>query len=326
MRRSTTMVVLLLGALLGGCEDESALPEGDPKGEVYNGNYGATYKRYSVTTEDRARVYWAQEIADGFASPVASAAPAKFEPTHLSGSCYLPPPSDNAEIVFVEVYSGNETMPLHFVGNDEMDDLRSYIERQGGRPDIDRLLESSAADQIDVFITETDRPIYLVLAAYDETLWSLQLADGVQLDGIAIIGYEAQALAHKPGRVLAAFAVVDDSPQQHCAVTPRRPVNENWRILHREREGQTNLTRTLDEARRGHSAFRSWLATRIGYPDRTVDAYQTSHVLIGPKPENRMQYRPLTGAEVIYAPTATPVWGTDGDAERIIYGLAEARR
>lgn len=324
MLRSWTIATLLMGVLLGGCEDESALPEGNPKGEVYDGNYGATYKRFAVTTVDRAAVYWAQEIASGFASPTAAAAPAAFEPAHLSGTCHLKPPSDDAEVVFVEVYSGNRPMPLHLIGNGDLDGLRSYIERNGSRPDIDRLLETSAADQIDVFITETDRPIYLVLSAYDETLWSLQLAEGVQLDGIAIIGYEAQALAHKPDLVLASFAVVDDSPQQHCAITPQRPVNETWRILHREREGRTSFTRTLDEARRDHSAFRSWLASKIGYPDRTLDAYQTSHVLIGPRPDIPIPYRPLTGADIIYAPSATPIWGSASDAERLIYGLAEA--
>jgi len=327
MHRPLTLTTLVLSLFLAGCNDD-ARPDGFPESRVYDGNYGATYKRPAVATEQREKSYWAQDIADGYASPRESDAPARLVAASLSGGCTLPKPSDGAEVVYVEIYAGYDDAPLFFVKHDDIKEVRRYIEATHSRPDLERMVKVNAAKQVDVFVTETEKPVYLVLAAYDQTIWSLQIADGVELDGIAVLGYEPQALAHAPANVRVAYAVYDKSPQQRCMAMPQRPVNGTWKALEKaqKQRSESGFKRTINEARENRSRFWNWLSTRVGRPDRSIDAYLTSHVLVGPQPSARMQYRPLAGAEMGFTDNAVPIWGDAGDAEDRIYELAEGRQ
>lgn len=327
MRRLLPLTTLALGLLLTGC-DNDAKPEGVAESRVYNGNYGAIYKRPAVTTEKREKSYWAQDIAEGYASPRRGDSPARLVAASLTNGCLLPTPSAEAEIVYVEIYAGYDDAPLYFVTHDDIKAVRRYIEENHERPDLERMVRINAAKQVDVFVTETEKPVYLVLTAYDETIWSLQLGDGVQLDGIAIIGYEPQALAHAPSGVRIGYTVYDKSPQRSCMEIPQRPVNGSWKAVAKaeKQRSESGFKKTIKEARQNHYRFRNWLSAHVGRPQRTIDAYRTSHVLVGPPPSARLHYRPLTDAELGFSANAVPIWGDADDAADRIYELAEGQQ
>ncbi|MDJ0943065.1 MAG: hypothetical protein QNJ30_06355 [Kiloniellales bacterium] len=324
MRKSIQILLLGLAVSLAGCEDESVRPQGSVKAAVYNGYYGAVYKRYAVTTEDRELSYWVQELVQDYAGPRVGTAPAQFEAASAAG-CALPAPSEGAKVVLVEVYGGNNELPLHFISGKDVAGVASYIKSTGERPPLDRMVKSSAADQIDVLVTETERPVYLVLTAYDEIVWSLHLAEDARLDGISVIGHEAQALAHVPEGLRKAVVVFDQSPQRGCMVTPQHPVTESWKALKamNRKHGGEGFRHNLEKADRNHRAFRNWLRPRIGAVDLSLTAYQTSHILVGPKPAAPIPYRPLSGAVIAYSPSASPVWGDEDDVADTIYDWAE---
>lgn len=315
---------LALSLALVGCNEDFAKPKGFPESRVHNGIYGAVYKRPAVTTDDRNLSYWAQDLATDYAGPRLRDAPAKLVGARLAG-CSLPQPSEGAEVVYVELYSGFDDAPLFLVTRDDIKDVKRYIDARQEHPDIDRLLNNSTAQQVDVFVTETEKPVYLVLATYDETIWSLQLAEGVELDGIAIIGYEAQALAHAPENTRVGYVVYDDSPQGRCMTVPQRPVTDSWDAVERAKKQKHDhgFNKILKEARQDHRKFRGWLRGRVGPPDRTINAYRTAHVLVGPKPATPLRYRPLTGTALSYTGNAIPIWGDEGDAAERIYELAQ---
>lgn len=320
-----TLLALALVLTLVGCEDESVRPKGSSKAAVYNGYYGAVYKRYAVTTEDRERSHWVQELVEGYARPKVGNAPARFEAASLS-SCELPRPSEDAKVILVELYGGNNELPLYFVSGKEVAGVASYIEQTGERPSLDSMMKSNAADQIDILITETAQPVYLVLTAYDEIVWSLHLAEGAKLDGVSVIGDEAQALAHVPEGTPTAIVVLDQSPQRSCVVSPQNPVTDSWKALKalNRKHGGDGFRRTIDKAERAHQAFRNWLQPRVGSVDLSLSAYQTSHVLIGPMPSAPIPYRPLTDAVIAYSPSASPIWADEDTAVDTVYEWAES--
>jgi len=328
MRGLLPLASLALGLFLAGCGDDNARPDGLPDSRVYNGNYGAIYTRPAVTTDDRRMSYWAQDIADGYAGPHVNDMPARLVAASLASGCMLPKPSADAEIVYVEIYAGFDDAPLYFVTHDDVKAVKRYIEANQKRPDLERMVEINAAKQVDVFVTEVEKPVYLVLAAYDQTVWSLQMAEGVQLDGIAVLGYEPQALAHAPANVPVGYVVYDKSPQRGCMEIPQRPVNENWKAVQKaeKQRSESGFRKTIREARQNHYRFRNWLSTRVGHPHRTIDAYRTSHVLVGPAPSARLRYRRLRDAELGFTANAVPIWGDADDAADRIYELAEGRQ
>ncbi|TQV73276.1 hypothetical protein [Denitrobaculum tricleocarpae] len=325
MRGLKTLGAIALGVLLAGCGDDNAKPEGFPESRVRNDIYGAIYKRPAVTTENRDVSYWAQDLALDYSAPRLSDAPAQLVKARKSAGCSLPKPSADAEVVYVEIYSGRDDAPLFLVTPKDVEGVKRYIEAKNKRPDLDRLLSSGNARQVDVFVTEVEKPVYLVLAAYDTTIWSLQLAEGVKLDGVAVIAYEAQALAHAPKQARVSYIVHEDSPQSRCMTVPHRPVNENWKAVERaaKQNHDRGFNKILKDARRDHRKFRSWMLGRVGPPDRNIDAYQTAHVLIGPKPATPLRYKPLTGSALAYSANAIAIWGDESDAAAVIYDLAE---
>ena len=85
MRKSIQILLLGLAVSLAGCEDESARPQGSVKAAVYNGYYGAVYKRYAVTTEDRELSYWVQDLVQDYAGSRVGNAPTQFEAASAAG-------------------------------------------------------------------------------------------------------------------------------------------------------------------------------------------------------------------------------------------------
>ena len=69
MKGILRLAVLGLGLGMAGCGEDFSRPKGSPETRIYNGYYGAVYKRPAVTTEDRALSYWAQDIAENYAGP-----------------------------------------------------------------------------------------------------------------------------------------------------------------------------------------------------------------------------------------------------------------
>lgn len=325
MRAHSCVAILALGLSLAGCGEEDT-----PQSFVQNGRYGATYQRPAVTTDDRAVVHWAADIATGVAPPRMADVPATLTPVTIGGACRLPKPSEGVEIVLVELFSGYDPSPLHLFTESDVDAARPPAQAPvdatakasaaapSERPDLGWVIQTSAAGQIDVFVTQTDRPVYLVLSAHAEVLWSLQVAEGARLDAVAVIGSKPQALAHLPEGTRVGFTVYEESPQTDCMVKPQRPVNDTW-----VPEGKIKgYGETIRQAKKDHWAFRDWLRNRLSEPDRTIDALRTAHVLIGPKPDQPMPYRPLTGARLTYTPNATPLWGSAKQVTDLIRQVA----
>ncbi len=318
--------------VLGACNDDSEIPAGFPGSNVMKDDYGAVYFPPAVTTDLATRVYWAQELVEDYRRP-GTRMPTLLAPSALDGACGFPAPSPEALVAFVEIHGGKHETPLFLVNREDIAAMRKAelspdSGAAGEPPHPAELVRSASVGQVDVFVTETTRPVYLMLAAHDETLWSLQLAEGARLDGVAVFARRPQALANAPEDARLAFTVRDGSQQRRCFIPPQRPVDETWRVLEKV-ETETEIAGTsfrylVEKATREHAAFRSWIGKHIRPPDTAVSAYRTGHVLIGPKPARRQAYRPLEGATVLFSANAVPVWGENSDAEKAI--LQQAAR
>ena len=315
-------IFLILVAVVVNSGNELSKPNRAPESYVYNGNYGATYKRPAVTTEQRSITHWAQDIAINYVLPRIADAPASLVATTLSESCGLPQPSTNAKIASVQIYEGNSKAPLHFVSPKKVQALREYLETKKSRP----YLEPKIAGNVDVFVSEVNQPTYLVLSSYSSVIWSIHLAKGARLDGVSIVGYHAQALAHVPENIPVGFVVFSGSPQRDCMVVPQAPVTDSWLAIQRAQHLSTgsSFRYTIEDANEKHLAYRDWLRDSVGAPEIEVVALATANVLIGPPPSTPIQHRSLAGINLVFTPNAIPVWGNMNTVSDVIHNIAKS--
>jgi hypothetical protein len=300
-----------------GCS-EASIPEESPISKVRFDYYGAEYHSSTVTLPDPHQTLWAQEIVENYHSTRKSDEPEGFKPVALDPSCRLPRPSRAAEVTSIQIYQGALDLPLHFVPIEEKEVTKENeeTEEDEGRkkPLIKRWKSThrkkSPVKKVDVYVTETRHPVYLILSAYSRTLWVLHLAEKVQLDGVAIVGNEAQALAHLPESARVGF-VTQNPIQAACYELVARPVDETWTSLPRMKDKRSGKTwrKVIGDAREEQRKFRIWLQWRIDSPDTVITAYSTSHVLVGPKPKIRLHQRPLAETTILHTPQIKPLWG-----------------
>ena len=61
---------------------------------------------------------------------------------------------------------------------------------------IDR--SGHAATQFDIAVDSPDRPVALILGAYDPAIWNLRWSEGTRIVAVFVTGYHAQALSGLP--------------------------------------------------------------------------------------------------------------------------------
>ena len=326
MGRRVAFIVGIAVLALAGC-GESASPGGDANAHTSRTMYGKRYEPGAVTTADPDTTFWANEISEGFVEPSDNLVPASIVQRIGARRCEMPKPAPDAKIVSVTA-NGGYRIPMYLVARGASEQYRRNTAAFGGSGAADRIADASWAHVIDVFVTESEKPVYLILGAYDTKLWNLNLADGVTLSGVVLVGYNVQSVTNLPDGVPASFISYSALSKDQCMKTPARAVDDGWLA---EREAQSagseadRLRRAGTQARRKYDQYQKWLKSKVGSPALVVSAAETSHVLIGPKPTRPTAYRSLKGTEVLYPSSATAIWGNRRLANRKIEDLVEAK-
>lgn len=218
-----------------------------------------------------------------------------------------------------------DVTPLRLLTINDLPELGEAVQSAGKREALNDRVEDSRAKPVDVLVTETRKPVYLVLSGQQPVLWMLHLAEGAQIEAIAVIGGSAQAIANVPEGVEVRFVITQSSWQRSCAVSPARPVTPSWEMIEmQQRPAGSFWRKKLINYELAHREYHKWLVARVGEPDHVVTAEGTAHMLAGPKPAKRIAYRSLKGASVRFAPAAWPAWGDREHAAETLVQLVES--
>ena len=302
-----------IAILLAGCYGEDPLPRGDANLSVLSEYEGATYQSPAATGEGIKTAYWAHEIATPFERRSKTTAPAGYHSVNVSSRCDVPRPRQQAKIVHVEIHGGYDTVPMVFLTRNGLTRYARPSKRAVANRVYDQVIKNNNGI-VDLYLTDTSRPIYLVLAANDPTVWAFHMAEGVQVDGVAAISHAPQGIANLPDGGRIGFVEFHNEKQSECAVTPKRRVDETWTAL--QTISQTGhdasaFKKVIRDAREDYADYRRWVRAKVGEPESVITAYRTSHVLVGPMPDTPIPYGPLGDAFVIHSTSAIPVWGSE---------------
>lgn len=173
-------------------------------------------------------------------------------------------------------------------------------------PDV---IEGARPGLVNVFVSDTTGPLYLVLQSFRGVVWNISPAENVEIAHITMIGQNGIGVANLPeGTTVNAIRVSDfvsqtsvagEAETQPCMVRPWRKPRTDWPSFEAsvaEGGATRNMLRYYQD---GQAAYSQWFEAAFGV---SADVHQRNvfsaqHVLVGPVSAD-LQYHPLKGARV----------------------------
>lgn len=278
------------------------------------------------------------QVALGQPSLTAKTVPVQFEAVDAEPNCRMPRPSNGARVAYVYTYGGGVKTPLQYIADGDNAEaikarmqmtktLAKEVSKQGSFEQVALAREFAGfakgnavewTTRVDVLVTETERPVFLVLTSYDSVMWNIQRAPGVEVEGIVVSAYEGGAIANGVDERRTGFMGFDGSPNRKCRLEGQGyPIPVEVRIAGaRELNPDFDVSQYRDEWEAEYRArldfFRTELPQRIGKrPDWVIanahgNAFKA--VLVGPVPDEPFQQQPVTRLQI--PSYVAPYWGT----------------
>ncbi len=165
---------------------------------------------------------------------------------------------------------------------------------------------------VDVLLTDASEPVYLVLQTRGgRIIWNLHMAPGVTLAHVVMIAQGKVGLSGLPnGTTFEALRISDfvephffgaDDEPRDCMIRPWRKPQPNWIAWQKAQNSPGLQANMIETFTKGYAAYDRWYQGAFGVSasTNTVAAQSADHVLLGPKPPEKFQYRPIAGNDLV---------------------------
>lgn len=298
----------ILTLLLAGCSDSDAPPQGNPADSLRTDRFGYQVGSDVVVGKDNS-LNWLKSVVTGYA-PVEGERPAKIGWIETTPSCKFPLPSVGDKLVQVHTNGTKQVSDVFALSQaDVLERAQNYVsqwQNDGKDPGINSNRSGDRLRVVDVIVTETEAPVYLVLAGGFDTLWNIQKSAKARISRVAIIGTRNAGIVNlEPGTpvtVLAGNAVKD------CKISPSRRPQPFWRVVEAAKGGDQISKEAVASRNAIYNRYDSWFRASFGKASEevTVGIDQMNHAIVGPlpaSPDERLPYRGITDATVQLART-----------------------
>lgn len=250
-----------------------------------------------------------------------------------------PRPDERVHIVTLD--SSLQPIPLHsMTGDMAMTGVDEYLTSTIGTQKkryLNEYFKPSKMNLTDVILTNSDKPIYLVLQTANfglkskQTVWNLHLGSDVNLAHVVLVGPKASGIANLPNDTttemfkfrymlegfISPFAdrltqkIVHENP---CLMKPFRMPDGTWGLSVSAASGHNtvaeNQKKTLTAFAEQHA---EWFQANFTVPTthNLVAAESAAHVLVGPVPTSPITYNPLDNSNVHIIKENLTFQGTD---------------
>ena len=307
MKLNRYSLLILAGALAGcsGGQDESAVPTGDVTKELNNEIRGYDFRR-GVIVGANETPHWVQLAVSGFQSADENQTVANIALLPAKQNCTFSPVRPDEHLAKVHVDSSENQISVYTfskadIGKLAKEFVQEYRQTQGqAEPKVWR--SSDALALVDVVVTETSKPVYLVLAHSQKTIFNIHLAPGASISRIALISQDVSAVVQlesaPPVEALSGIYA------ERCRIVPARKPADHWILVQRAKDGDQLNKEAVAQSIGFYSKYSKWFARSFGQPSEpdSIGAMQASHVLVGPLPqtlEARVPYKPLAGQNIL---------------------------
>ena len=246
-------------------------------------------------------------------------------------SCELRAPLASEKIAGVRIENALLPAPLSAFSDQQLtEQVLQNIEAvtQGGVASGQAMALTGQKTSLDVFVTDTSAPLYLVLQNMGPgVIWNLQLAPDVEVAHVAMIGSDFSGVANLPADTTVEALLVadfvppyqygaDDAPRA-CMIRPWRNPQPDWIGSLKTQAGSLTFQNQMYSYTKGYQAYNRWFTETLGVDaaTNTITARDAAHVLLGPMPAEPFSYRSMAGQDIRMM-----------EADNLFVGDATARR
>lgn len=290
--------------ILAGCSNDGP-PDREP-GQFGTDRFGYKMGEGVIIGADNARG-WFKAAVSGAKRP--EGVPAKLALLETVKNCTFPRPAATDNVVQVQTDGTDLESGVMAISNaDILKRANDYIAKWQHRGSDPGVSSNSSGDRlrvVDVVVTASAQPTYLVLAGGRNTLWNIHKAENATLSRVAIIGWSDAGIVNLDESV--PVSVLTGKAAERCKVSAKRKPQDYWGIMRYIKDGDETSKKALSSRRKAYSSYNSWFARNFGVQSEqvVVGIDRMSHAIVGPMPqtlEARIPYRDLEGATVRVAP------------------------
>lgn len=247
---------------------------------------------------------WIQNITTGYNRPSGNEIPSKVGLLSNMSKCHFIKPRQNEFFASVFSESGNHKTSIYTRTKKQVsEDVKNFIKIYTSKGE-DRALSSIDTIQslkvIDVFVTETEKPVYLALISKSKIIWNIHKASNVKISHVALIGDQTSGVANIDEDV--PIETLTNQAIKRCNIFPAREPKEHW-ILYRNAQNNLDVKEALNKNIKQYLKFSKWFTNNFGVrvQDTMAQANRANHFLIGNIPENleeRIPYMSLNKSTI----------------------------
>ena len=224
----------------------------------------------------------------------------------LRKTCTFPKASRNAKTVYIKGF-GRGTAGIKFHGVYKDESANSF----------GRLLSHP---NIDVIVTDSSQPIFLVIGSTSKNMWTIHTAPGVKIDGIAMNTEYGSSIANVPDGAKVGFVAKDGSLQEKCFENLVEPITVEEMVAINAGVGYQPSKEDLKKYKTIEKNGKDWLQYKFprkfgGPASDTIFADPErgfKGILVGPVPVEPLVASPIT--RVHYPEHLNVIWADKKDA------------
>ena len=306
MKSFLAIAALLAAVTVSACSDSDTVPQGDPAQYFRKDLRGYTVGP-GIMIGKANSAYWPQQALAGYRETTDADLPSKISLVANVGDCKFERPRAGEVVANVHVGSSAMETPIFaFSRKDLGERTKTWIEaykKLGDEAPVPSDATGDTLHAVDVVVTETTKPVYLVLQSEaSNVLWNVQAAPGVKISHVAVLGSRSTGVANLDPSVPVEF--MNQAVLHSCQVAPVRKPADYWLFVqHVKEDGSDYFKDSLEKNQQYYRDYSRWFADSFGMGSEidVIGLDQASQVLVGPLPadrEARVPFRPLQGAEV----------------------------
>jgi hypothetical protein len=312
MRHLSRLLILLSAVSLTACGEADEVPSlgGDPT-KYLNQELRGYAAPVGIMMGKDNKAFWIASTVKDYAKVTGSDVPSDVSFIDPNSGCGFSKPEAGEFFAKVHVGSAEQRIPMYGISRDEIGRrTNSLIKNVQKDPSAPRKPETNReVDQfkvVDVVVTETSKPVYLVLTYNDSIMFNFQIAEGAKLSRIAMIGWDAGGVVNVDPSVK--ISALTGDRMQACKATPQLKPREHWVYVQNMKALGGEMAEESLKKNHGYaSAFTSWFMQHFGQPAEPgmIGASVASHVLVGPQPatpEARIAFKPLAQSKMRITP------------------------
>ncbi len=320
--KKLALLIALAGVMaLAGCSSQETIPSGDAR-KTLKARMRGYVSVPGVMITKNAGADWIQKAVSGYRPLQGDDLPSSVKSAAIKSGCAMPRSDRTMHVANVHVGNSPVHSPVFAWSKKELkkrttDFIKKY-KRRGDKIKPEGNFGDSMGI-VDVVVTETSKPVYLVLQHESSTLFNIHAAQSANIVQIVVIGGTDAAIANAPDGV--PFVFLTGKRAANCKAAPRRMPRDYWRFVQNVKG--TSNEHILDENIAMHRTYDRWFRRNFSFGSETnlVGIEKAAHVLVGPMPANlemRVPFRPLAGAAVIAARQDHIFVGTKNDYRKKI--------